>query len=150
MSAVADRYGMTAYAAGKFASNGDAQRVDYILRAVTTNETAATLMLDGNTERLLIASGKALFATITIAGIINSGTKAVHYCRKVAIKNVSNTTSLIGTVSVVGTDVEDDAAYDVAITADNTNKALQINVTGKASETIRWVAHVEGVEIAHG
>jgi hypothetical protein len=141
---------MEAYAAGRFAADGDAQRVDYILRIITTNATPTPLMLDGNTTRLLITSGKALFATITIAGIINGGSKAVHYCRKVAIKNVSNTTSLIGTVSVVGTDVEDDAAYDVAITADNTNKALQINVTGKASETIRWVAHVEGVEIGHG
>ena len=70
--------------------------------------------------------------------------------RKVGIKHVTGTCSLVGTVSVVGTDVEDDAAYDVAITADNTNKALQINVTGKAAETIRWVALVDGVEIAHG
>jgi hypothetical protein len=68
----------------------------------------------------------------------------------VAIKNVGGTTSLIGTVSTVGTDVEDDAAYDVAITADNTNDALQINVTGKTGEAIRWVASVDGVEIAYG
>ena len=148
--AVANRHGMEAYAAGRFAANGDAQRVDYVLRNVTTNATPTTLMLDGSTSRLLIANGRALFATITIAGIINGGSKAVHYCRKVAIKTVSNTTSLIGTVSVVGTDVEDDAAYDVTITADNGTKALQINVTGKASENIRWVAHVEGVEIGHG
>jgi hypothetical protein len=148
--AVANSVGMAAYAAGRFAADGDAQRVDYILRIITIDATPTTLMLDGNASRLLIPNGKALFATITIAGIINGGSKAVHYCRKVAIKNVSNTTSLIGTVSVAGTDVENDAAYDVAITADNTNKALQINVTGKASETIRWVAHVAGVEIGHG
>jgi hypothetical protein len=150
LQAVADRYGMEAYAAGKFAADGDAQRVDYVLRATTNSATASVLTLNGLSSRLTIPNGKALFSTITIAGIIDGGSKAVHYCRKVAIKNVSNTTSLIGTVSVVGTDVEDDASYDVAITADNTNKALNILVTGKASETIRWVAHVEGVEIGHG
>ena len=149
-SAVADRTGMEAFANGGFSANGDAQRVDFVLRISTTSATPATMMLDGASSRLTIPSGKALFATVTVAGIINGGSKAVHYCRKVAIKNVAGTTALIGTVSTVGTDVEDDAAYDVAITADNTNDALQINVTGKASETIRWVAHVEGVEIAYG
>lgn len=141
---------MCAFASGKFSSPGDAQRVDFVLRKITTDATATTLMLDGNTTKLTIPSGKALFATVTVAGIINGGSKSAHYIRKVAIKNVGGTTSLIGTVSTVGTDVEDDAGYDVAITADDTNDALQINVTGKASETIRWVAHVEGVEIAYG
>jgi hypothetical protein len=146
--AVASKHGMAAYSAGKFAENGDAQRVDYVLRRVLDIGTPATLMLDGDGARLTIPNNKALFATITIAGINRSGSAAAHYCRKVAIKNVSNTTSLIGTVSVVGTDVEDEAASNVTITADNTNKALQITVTGDFGDSqIRWVAHVEGVEI---
>jgi hypothetical protein len=150
VEAVADRRGMCAYASGTFATAGDAQRVDFVLRASTSNATPQTMTSDGSSVRLTIPSGKALFATVAVAGIINGGSKAVHYCRKVAIKNVAGTTALIGAVSTVGTDVEDDAAYDVAITADNTNDALQIDVTGKASETIRWVAHVEGVEISYG
>lgn len=155
VAAVADRYGMYAYASGAFSTAGDAQRVGCVLRRVTTNATPTELFLfydenSGVTERLWIPSGKALFATVTVAGIINGGSKAAHYVRKVAIKNVGGTTALIGTISTVGTDVEDDAAYNVAITADNTNDALIITVTGKAAETIRWVAHVEGVEIAYG
>jgi hypothetical protein len=150
IGAIADRYGMQAYAVGGFSEGGDSQRVDFILRNITTNNTSTTLFLNGSDARLTIPSNKALFATINIAGIINGGSKAVHYVRKVAIKNVGGTTSLIGTVSTLGSDVEDDALYDVTITADNTNDALQINVTGKTGETIRWVAHVEGVEILYG
>ena len=150
LQAKADRYGMQAYSAGSFASDGDAQRVNFILRQITSDDTPTELFLDSNSIKLTIPSGKALFATVSIAGIINGGSKAIHYIRKVAIKNISGTTSLIGTVSTLGTDVEDDASYDVSIAADNTNDALQINVTGKTGETIRWVAHVDGIEIAYG
>jgi|694.fasta_scaffold02159_37 hypothetical protein len=150
LQAKADRYGMQAYSAGSFASDGDAQRVNFILRQITSDDTPTELFLDSNSIRLTIPSGKALFATVSIAGIINGGSKAIHYIRKVAIKNISGTTSLIGTVSILGTDVEDDASYDVSITADDTNDALQINVIGQTGETIRWVAHVDGVEIAYG
>jgi len=150
LNAVADRFGMEANSAGSFANNGDAQRVDFVLRNITSSNTATTLFLDGSSIQLTIPSGKALFATINIAGIINGGSKAVHCIRKVAIKNEDGTTSLIGTVSTLGTDIKDDIAYDVEITADNSNSALQINVTGKDEETIRWVAHVEGVEISYG
>ena len=150
LQAKADRYGMQAYSVGRFASNGDAQRVNFILRRITADGTPTELFLDSNSVRLTIPSGKALFATVSIAGIINGGSKAIHYIRKVAIKNISGTTSLIGTVSTLGTDVEDDASYDVSIAADDTNDALQINVTGKTGETIRWVAHVDGIEIAYG
>ena len=147
---IADRYGIFTRASGRFAANGDAQAIRATLRNTTTSGTATTLFTNGSSTRLTIPSGKALFATVTVSGIINGGSKAAHYVRKVAIKNVAGTTALIGTVSTVGTDVEDDAAYDVAVTADNTNDALQINVTGKAAETIRWVALVDGVEIAYG
>ena len=90
-----------------------------------------------------------MFITINIAGITSGGTSAAHYIRKVAIKNVGGTTSLIGTVSTIGTDVEDNALYNVTITADNTNDALDIQVTGVVGDTMRWTVHIEGVEIKY-
>jgi hypothetical protein len=68
--------------------------------------------------------------------------------RQVGIKNVGGTTSLVGTVNTIGTD--EAAGTSIAITADDTNDALQINVTGVTSETWRWVAVVYGVELAYG
>jgi regulator of RNase E activity RraA len=89
-------------------------------------------------------------AICRICGIKSDGSAVANYVRRVVIKNVGGTTALVGTVETVGTDIEDNASTDVAITADNTNDALQINVTGIAAETWRWVAVVEGLEIAYG
>ena len=91
-----------------------------------------------------------MFVTVNIGGIKSDGSGGAHYIRKVAIKNVGGTTSLIGTVSIIGTDVETNAGYNVDITADDTNDALQVEVTGVASETLRWTIHIEGVEIVYG
>jgi hypothetical protein len=107
-------------------------------------------MLDGSTTRLTITSGKVMSAICRICGIKSDGSAVANYVRRVVIKNVGGTTALVGTVETVGTDIEDNASTDVAITADNTNDALQINVTGIAAETWRWVAVVEGLEIAYG
>jgi hypothetical protein len=149
-SAGATKVGMFAHAAGRFSSTGDSQYVRFVARKKTTDATATTLMLDGSATRLTLTSGKILFADILISGIKSDGSAASCYKRKVAIKNVGGTTSLVGTVETIGIDIEDNASTDVAITADNTNDALQIDVTGIAAETWRWVAVVEGLEIAYG
>jgi len=150
--AQATRYGQKAFANGSFVTSsfGQAQFVIFILRRKTTDATATTLMLDGSTTRLTIPSGKMMLTDILISGIKSDGSAAACYKRKVAIKNVAGTTALVGTVETIGTDIEDNAGTDVAITADDTNDALQINVTGIAAETWRWVAVVEGLEIAYG
>lgn len=144
------RYGQRSHAAGFFAAAGDAQRVEFVARNKTTNSTATTLFLDGSSTRLTITSGKVLSAMCRICGIKSDGSAVANYVRRVVIKNVGGTTSLVGSVETIGTDIEDNAATDVAITADDTNDALQINVTGITSETWRWVAVVEGLEIAYG
>jgi len=144
--------GQRAHACGFFAAVGDAQYVRDVLQIKTTNATPTTLKIHalfGDVFRT-IPSGKILFADILVSGIKSDGSASACYKRKVAIKNVGGTTSLVGTVETIGTDIEDNASTDVAITADNTNDALQINVTGIAAETWRWVAVVECLEIAYG
>ena len=148
--ALADRIGIVATANGKFAVNGDSQKIDIVLRNRTTDATPVTLFSNGSSTRLTIPSGKILFADIIISGIKSDGSAAACYKRKVAIKNVAGTTSLVGSVETIGTDHEDNASTDVAITADNTNDALDISVTGIAAETWRWTATFSGLEIAYG
>ena len=97
-----------------------------------------------------MTSGTAMFLTINIGGIVSTGSGGAHYIRKVAIKNVGGVTSLIDSVSTIGTDVETNASYDVTITADDTNDALSVKVTGVDGETIRWTIHIQGVEIIYG
>lgn len=149
-AAYATRYGEFCTANGYFADLADAQSVLFVLRRKTTNATPTTLMLDGSSTRLTIPSGKVLSAICRICGIKSDGSAVANYVRRVVIKNVGGTTSLVGSVETIGTDIEDNASTDVTITADNTNDALQIDVTGITSETWRWVSVVEGLEVAYG
>ena len=150
LGGLADRYGMLSHASGEFSAQGDAQAVIFVMRNETTTNASTQLFLDGASTKLTIPSGKILACTINISGIRSTGATGAHYIRKVMIKNVAGTTSLVGTVSTIGTDVEDVAGYDVAITANNTTDTLDIAVTGATSETIRWTAVVQGLEIAYG
>lgn len=146
--ALANRYGMDARAAGQFAAVGDAQGVKFVVRNKTTTNSAVTLFLDGSSTRLTVSSGRILHLQVTLLGSKSDGTAVASYMRQVTIKNVAGTTSLVGTVNTIGTD--EAAGTTIAITADDANDALQIAVTGITSETWRWVAVVEGVEIAYG
>jgi hypothetical protein len=143
-----DRLGMQAHASGMFAANGDAQAIRSVLRNKTTTNSAVTLFTNGSSTRLTIPSGKILHAQVTLLGSKSDGTAVASYMRQVAIKNVAGTTSLVGSVITLGTD--EAAGTSIAITADDTNDALQIAVTGITSETWRWVAVVEGAELAFG
>ena len=151
--ACAPRFGQRSFASGPWLGNlnrGESQQIDLIGRNRTTNATPVNIFLNGSSELISVLSGTAMFVTVNIGGIKSDGSAGAHYIRKVAIKNVGGTTSLIGTVSTIGTDVEDNASYDVTITADNTNDALDIKVTGVVSETLRWTIHIEGIEIVYG
>jgi hypothetical protein len=150
-SGLADRLGMQSHASGSFSNtsgSGDAQRARFVMRNKTTTNAAVELFLDGSATRLTIPSGKYLTGTINIAGIKSDGTAAASYIRQFSIKNVAATTSLVGTVNTIGTD--EAASTSISITANDTNDALKVEVTGIASETWRWVASVDVVEVAYG
>jgi hypothetical protein len=70
------------------------------------------------------------------------------FVRQAVIKNVSDTVSLEGAVQTVGVDINP-ANWNVAIAADDTNKCLQILVTGADATNIRWVGMVQAAEIGY-
>jgi hypothetical protein len=146
--AVANRYGMDARASGRFAAAGDCQRVQFTLRNTTTTNSAVTLFLDGSSARLTIPSGKALHGTLHVLGAKAGGTAIASYMRQVTIANVTGTTSLVGTVNTIG--VDEAAGTSLAVTADNTNDALQVAPTGVLNENWRWFAVFYGIEMAWG
>ena len=125
-----------------------AQNVQFILRGRTTNATPYELLINAGVY-LTIPSNIALFGQVEICAIEQTNaTEAAHYIRKFAIQNLGGTTSLIGSVTTVGTDYESQAGYDIAITADNTSDYLKISVTGDSSKTLRWIAVVRGCEMS--
>jgi hypothetical protein len=145
---VADRYGMQAHAADRFAANGDAQRARFVLRNKTTTNAAVELFLDGASARLTIPSGKILALTINISGVKSDGSAVAHYLRQYCLKNVAGTCTEVYAPVTIGTD--NAAGTSIALSANDTNDALKVEVTGIAAETWRWVASVDAVEIAYG
>jgi len=156
-SAVQD--GTLAFAHGAFGTNdSDPGSAQWVLlasfRATTTNATPTALLqtaFQGATSgRLSVPSGAVMSLMVRITAVKSDGVSVAKYTREVCIKNVSGTTSLVGSVVTIGTDHEDNASTDVSITADDTNDALTIQVTGIASETWRWNAAIEGISTSYG
>lgn len=146
--AVASHYGEMAFASGRFGSFGDAQASTYVLRNNTSTVTPTEIYLDGNSasQRLTVASGRTLVFDILVVGRRDSNGNSAGYSFVGVIENVGGTTTALGVVKTVIT--EDDATWDVNVTADNTNDSLKITVTGP-SGTVRWVAVVHTAEVAN-
>jgi hypothetical protein len=149
--ALSSRSHMIAHAAGQFASNGDAQRARFVLRNATTNDTPTALFLDGSTTRLTIPVNKAMGFTIQVVGSYQGMSENAYFVRKGLIVNDNLTTTIVGAVETLGTDQKSAGATgtDVTVTADDTNEALIITVTGVAAQNWRWVASVDAVEVQY-
>jgi hypothetical protein len=131
----------------QFAAKGDAQRIWAVLRAKTTNATATELFM-AVTTRLTIPSGKVMSGIINITGVKSDGAAVAHYIRRFSVKNVAGTSSAVYTAETIGTDVA--AGTSITFNNPDTNDAMSVSVTGIASETWRWVASVDAVEVAYG
>lgn len=147
-NASANRYALGAHSAGQFSQVGDAQKTTAVFRNKTTTNSAVELFLDGASARYTVTSGKIISMLINITGTKSDGSAVAHYVRQYSIKNIGGTTSQVYAAVTVGTD--NAAGTSIAISADDTNDSLKIEVTGVASETWRWVASVDAVEVGHG
>jgi hypothetical protein len=146
--AVASHYGEMAYASGRFATNGDAQSSLYVLRGASTSAGLSELFLDGAAARMTIPNNSIWTFDILVAGRTSSGNAGGGYRVVGVIENAGGVVTFIGTptVSVLGEDV---AAWNVVMTADNTNDALTISASGTTGTTIRWVAVVRTAQVTY-
>jgi hypothetical protein len=110
----------------------------------TTDATPTILNLDAvATNRFTIAASTALAVDIMlVARRSDTQDKWLVARRFLGIRrDGSNNTSLIGSVQTLGVDQSDGSpTWSFTLTADDTNEALQLEVTGAASETIQWRA----------
>jgi hypothetical protein len=145
---LANRFAISAHAAGQFSALGDAQTTKAVFRNKTTTNSAVELFLDGASARYTVTSGKVISMLINITGTKSDGTAVAHYVRQYSIKNLGGTTSQVYAPVTIGTD--NAAGTSIALSADDTNDSLKIEVTGVTSETWRWVASVDAVEVGYG
>ena len=133
-----------AQANGAFDNYGDAQFTRTLLKVVTSNATPTELL-----PIFILPADFIMACTVTINGSNSDGMAAGFYKRQAYIKNIGGATALIGSVQTIGTDIETGSIGGVAITADDTNDSLKVEVTGKADETIRWVCVIDALEVGH-
>lgn len=139
--------GQIAHSAGRFSSVGDAQGSTYILRRQTTTSAGFQLRVDGGAGYLTIPDDTTwAFSGLVVARRADADNESAAYKVEGCIDHNAGTVALVGTptVTILG---EDTAAWNVTVTADNTNKVLAINVFGENSKTIRWVCKLEVAEV---
>jgi hypothetical protein len=100
-----------------------------------------------NNERISVPSGQTyLFDSFIVGRDLSTGNGAAYRIQG-CIDNNSGTTALVGGSITKTVIAEDNASWDVTATADNTNDALALKVTGVNSSTIRWCGKTTLVEI---
>jgi hypothetical protein len=137
--------------AGQFAAAGDAQASRYHLRNSTADATATTLFRDGSSARLIVPARSTWAFKARITAYNSTDEIGAAWDVAGAIRrNAANGTALVGSVASTAYTEGAMSGASVAVTADDTNEALQISVTGLASKTIRWHAVVETSEVSAG
>lgn len=145
-----------AKSSGRFTTAGDAQHTELVLRRATTDATQTELTINGMTptgttedtsNRFICITNKTYACLIQLAARKDDGTSA-FFLRQVLVKNVGETVSLEGVFNI-GLDINPAGWPSPSFNADDTNKSLQILVTGVASTNIRWCATIHAQEIGY-
>lgn len=158
-SALANKHGQSSHASGAFGVAGDAQRSVLQGRNATTDATPARLYLDGSALRFTIPASTTwafhgLVACRQTGGASGTAGDSKAWQITGALKrDGSNNTALLGTptITVLGADsnlgADNATGAVIAVTADDTNEALDLAVTGEASKNLRWYGWIELAEL---
>ncbi len=133
------------------AADGDALRCRLTVLVKTTDATPTQMSLFGATgQGFVVLEDDTLYAFRATVIAKNEGAdENAVYLLEGAIKRGTGVGS-VALVCVVTLTVhhEDVAAWTVLAQADATNGALEIQATGEASKTIRWMCSIDWVEVA--
>jgi len=115
----------------------------------TTNNTPADLSAGGTSPTAAFALPENTTWAFEAIVSARNADDLTHYARKFhgLIAREGSTTALVG--SVTETTFANDAGFtgSVAVTADDTNDALKLTVTGMSSKTIRWGVVIQVTEV---
>jgi len=149
--------GKYAFACNDFSNSGDAQTGTYVLRSDTTNATAEALTTNNgtaSTDNQVILPNNSVygFTGTVIAREDSSSTNdfAVWEVKGGAVRAANASTTTLGSYNINVISKSTGAAnWDIALSADTTNGAVAITVTGEASHNIRWVATINTTEVTY-
>jgi len=137
-----------AFASGRFAATGDAQGCKFILRSDTTDGTAEAMTTDngsaGSSNQVVAASDTCITFSGTVVAMQNGAQSYGSWEVKGLLVNDGGTTTVPNSAITV---ISNTSNWGLALSADNTNNALKIQVTGEASHNIRWVSNIQTSEV---
>ncbi len=132
---------------------GSAQAGTLIIGRVTTdavtNALRSTTAAAGAANQLVLADNSALSVHGTVIARGNSTGDVAGWTFVATAKrgaNAASTAIVASSVTSIGAD-SGASTWVVAIAADTTNGALQVNVTGQAGVTISWVCTIRSAEV---
>ncbi len=149
------QYGKGVVAAGRFASNGDAQRGYYVQRRQTTDNTPSRITADGGaagtSNTLNLPPFGAYIGRLRVIAKAAGSTDAAAWEVLVgAVRGNSASTTTVflgGSGAMVPTGSSGlGAAWRLAIGADTTNGGIAINITASATLTVNTVATFDSTE----
>jgi hypothetical protein len=152
-NANADIYGkiafggyFTGYQSGLFTLVSDT--IDATPEALTTNNSAA-----GTTNQIVLPNNSAYGFTGTLIAREDSASTndfAVWEIKGGAVRGATAATTSLGTYNINKISESAGAAnWSIALSADTTNGAVAITVTGEAAHNIRWVATINTAEVIY-
>ena len=124
-------------------------------RKDTTDATTVRLTADAGTasaaNQLALRNSSAFRVRGTVVARNTSTNDCKEWTFDALIKRGANAaaTAIVGTPSITSTFADAAASgWTIDVTADTTNGALAINVTGAAATTVRWTGVVHSIEVA--
>ena len=148
--ALADKVGKYAYGAQLTGTSGATQAGMMVLIADTTDATAEALRSNtnaaGTTNQVVVPSNAAFAFHGTIVAKQSGSANAAAWKVEGLIVNNGGTTTLTNSATTV---ISNTPSWGMALSADDTNDALKIQVTGAAATNIRWVATIHTSEVTY-
>jgi hypothetical protein len=133
-------------------TTGDRQESMFLMAANTTNATPTELSTTDTTllTRLVLTDNSVMDVTIQVTGVNTADrTKVFRATYAGAIKKDATAASTAfvnaGPTSTIG--AGNPAGWACAVSADTTNGALKVLVTGAAATNIAWLARIVGTKI---
>ncbi len=155
--AVSSVKGKGAYASGAFSADGDAQSGLFTLRSDTTDATPEALTTDNSTpgtvDQIILPNNSVYGFTGTVIAREDSSSTddfAVWEIKGGAVRGANAASTTLGSYNINKISESTGASnWSIALSADTTNGAVAIMVTGEAAHNIRWVATVNTTEVIY-
>lgn len=137
------------FAGGRFASSGDAQAGRYLMRTVTTSNIEMEALLDGvnGSKRLVLPDDSVWTFTAHVTARDGSTGKAGFKFEGVVYRDAgASSIAFLGkpTSSILA---RSDQSWSARICAEPSKGSLSFKFTGAVGKTIRWLVHVETLEV---